>query len=199
MCPVTGKLQILLSSSKMEINIKPATIGQCPSLTCILGKCMEHIIVSSISTHLDTNKILNPLQHGFRKRLSRDSQLLSLFHDLASGPAETDLIVMDFSKSFDKVPHRRLLYKLEWYRIRCGTLDWITCFLTDRTQKVVLDGAESLPGPVLSLVSQGSVLGPILLLIYINDLPDGVTHSPSVLSDRILYRLVTDKNDINWL
>ena len=75
------------------------------SLTCILSKCMEHIIVSSISTNLDTNKILNPLQHGFRKRLSCDSQLLSLFHDLASGPSETDLIVMDFSKAFDKVPH----------------------------------------------------------------------------------------------
>ena len=136
-----------------------------------------------------TNKILYPLQHGFRKRLSRDSQLLSLFHDLASGLAETDLIVMDFSKSFDKVPHRRLLYKLEWYRIRCGTLDWITCFLTDRTQKVILDDAESLPGPVLSLVSQGSVLGPILLLIYINNLPDGVTHSrPTVrLFSDILY------------
>ena len=73
--------------------------------------------MSSISAHLDTNKILNPLQHGFRKRLSRDSQLLSLFHDLAIVPTETDMIVMDFSKAFDKVPHRRLLYKPEWYGI----------------------------------------------------------------------------------
>ena len=95
------------------------------SLTCMLGKCMEHIIASSISTHLDTNNILNPLQHGFRKRLSCDSQLLSLFNDLASGQSEADLIVMDFSKAFDKVPHRRLLYKLEWYGIRGETLDWI--------------------------------------------------------------------------
>ena len=115
------------------------------SLTCIFCKCMEHIIVSSISTHLDIYKILNPLQHGFRKRVSCDSQLLSLFHDLASGPTETDLIVMDFSKAFDKVPHRRLLYKLEWYGISGETLDWIKCFLTDQIQKVVLDGAESLP------------------------------------------------------
>ena len=93
--------------------------------------------MSSISTHLDTNKILNPLQHGFRKRLSCDSKLLSLFHDLASVPTETDMIVMDFSKAFDKVPHRRLLYKLEWYGISGGTLDWIKCFLKDRTQRVV--------------------------------------------------------------
>ena len=76
------------------------------SLTCILGKCMEHIFVSSISTHLDTNIILNPPQNGFRKRLSFDSRLLSLFHDLASVPTETDMIVM----AFDKVPHRRLFY-----------------------------------------------------------------------------------------
>ena len=162
---------------------------------------MEHTIVSSISTHLDTYTILNPLQHGFRKHLSCDSQLLSLFHDLASVPTETDMIVMDFSKAFDKMPHRKLLYKLEWYGIRGGTLDWIKCFLTDRTQRVVLDGTESLPGPVLSGVPQGSVLGPILFLIYINDLPDGVTRSTVRLfaDDCILYRHVTDKNDLNRL
>ena len=84
---------------------------------------MEHIIVTSISTHLDNNSILNQLQHGFRKRLSCDTQLLSLFQDLASKRTETDLIVMDFSKAFDKVPHRRLLYKLDWYGVRGGTLD----------------------------------------------------------------------------
>ena len=110
------------------------------SLTCILGKCMVHIIVSSTSTHLNTNIILNPLQHGFRKPLTCNSQLLSLSHDLASVPTETEMIVMDFSKAFDKVPHKRLLYKLEWYGIRGGTLDWIQCFLADRTQSVVLDG-----------------------------------------------------------
>ena len=149
----------------------------------------------------ETNKILNPLQHGFRERLSCDSQLLSLFQDLASELFETDLIVMDFSEAFDRVPHMRLLYKLEWYGIRGGTLDWIKCFLPDQTQKVVLDGAESLPGPVLSGVPQGSVLGPILFLIYINDLPDGVTHSTVRLftDDCILHRHVADKNDINRL
>ena len=108
---------------------------------------------------------------------------------------------MDFSKAFAKVPHRRLLYKLEWYGIRSGTLDWIKCFLTDRAQKVVLGGVESLPGPVLSGVPQGSVLGPILFLIYINNLPHGVTQSIVCLftDDCILYRHVTDKNDINRL
>ena len=88
-----------------------------------------------------------------------------------------------------------------WYGIRGGTLDWIKCFLADQTQRVVRDGTESLPGPVLSGVPQGSVLCPILFLIYINDLPDGVTHGTVRLfaDDLILYRHVTDKNDINQL
>ena len=102
--------------------------------------------MGNTSTHLDTNNILNPLQQGFRKRLSCDSQLLSRFYDLASVQTETDMIVMDFSKAFGKVPHRRLLYKLERYGIRGGTLDCTKCFLTDRIQRVVLDGTESLPG-----------------------------------------------------
>ena len=104
-------------------------------------------------------------------------------------PTETHMMVMVFSKAFDKVPHRRLLYKLEWYGIRGGTLDWI---------KWVLDGTEFLPGPILSGEHQGSVLGHILFLICIKDLPDGVTHSTVRLfaDDCILYRHVTDKSDI---
>ena len=90
-----------------------------------------HIIVTNIATHLGSSKTLNQLQDGFRKRLLCDTQLLSLFQDLASRPAEKDLIVMDFSKAFEKVPHRRLLYKLEWYGLRGGSLDWIRSFLAD--------------------------------------------------------------------
>lgn len=139
------------------------------SLTCILCKCMEHIIVSNIANHLDANNILHPLQHGFRKNLSCDTQLLSLFHDLTQNTRETDLIIMDFSKAFDKVPHRRLTYKLDWYGVRGRTLDWVRDFLADRTQRVVLEGAESPLGYVMSGVPQGSVLGPILFLLYINE------------------------------
>ena len=83
------------------------------SLTCIIAKCMEHILVSNMMKHLELNNILHPLQHRFRKKYSCETQLLSLFQNLASNPSQIDLIIMDFSKAFDKVPHRRLDYKLD--------------------------------------------------------------------------------------
>ena len=72
------------------------------SLTCIIGKCMEHILVSNIMKHLDSNQIIHALQHGFRRNYSCETQLLSLFQDLANNPSQTDLLIMDFSKAFDK-------------------------------------------------------------------------------------------------
>ena len=83
----------------------------------------------------------------------------------------------------DKVPHRRLLYKLGYYGIRGSTHKWISSWLSERSQKVVLDGQASDPVPVLSGVPQGSVLGPVLFLIFINDLPDNIRSSVRLFAD----------------
>ena len=103
----------------------------------------------------------------------------------------TDLIIMDFAKAFDKVPHRRLLHKLEYYGIRGSTHKWINSCLSWRTQQVVLDGQASDPVPVLSGVPQGSVLGPVLFLIFINDLPDNIRSSVCLFADDcVLYIII---------
>ena len=107
----------------------------------------------------------------------------------SSGSIYPDEIIMDFAKAFVKVPHRRLLYKLDHYGIRGSTHKWISSWLSERSQKVVLDGQASDPVPVLSGVPQGSVLGPVLFLIFINDLPDNIRSSVRLFADDcVLYR-----------
>ena len=108
------------------------------------------------------------MQHGFRAEHSCESLLTT--EDLVQNyedKIQTDLIVLDFSKAFDVVPHQRLLHKLDHYRIRGSTLLWIQNFLTTRSQKVVVDGSFSDTAHVGSGVPQGTVLDPILFLCYI--------------------------------
>ena len=104
------------------------------------------------------------------------------------GHKQTDLIIMDFAKAFDKVPHRKLLHKIDYYGIRGSTHKWTNSWLSGRTQQVVLDHASD-PVPVLSGVPLGSVLGPILFLIFINDLLDNIRSSVHMFADDcVLYR-----------
>ena len=113
---------------------------------------------------------------------------------------QTDVIIMHFAKAFDKVPHRRLLYKLDYYGIRGSTHNWITSWLSGHFQKVVLDGQASDPVPVLSGVPQGSVLGPVLFLIFINDLPENIRSSVRLFADDCaLYRNIESPTDCQIL
>ena len=149
--------------------------------TYLCGKC-----ASSVAKHFTELDILYDLQHGFREKRSCEMQLIMLVDELAKNMQmgkQTDHILLDFSKAFDKVAHEKLILKLHQYGIRGDTLNWIKDFLDNRKQTVVINGINSDEVPVSFGVPQGSVLGPILFLAYINDLPEQVKSRVRLFAD----------------
>ena len=164
------------------------------SLTCICSKLTEHLVVSQMMKHFDEHGILADCQHGFRKQRSCETQLIDLtqeLHERLEEKVQVDMIVLDFSKAFDKVPQQRLMTKLWNYGIRGNTHTWIKSFLLGRTQRVIVDGEGSGWVPVESGVKQGTVLGPVLFLSFINDLPKAVKSNVRLFTDDcVVYRQV---------
>jgi len=173
------------------------------SLTSICSKIVEHIIHSSICRFLEDNNILTPRQHGFRTHHSCESQLILAVDDWAKAldsGFRTDIAIFDFSKAFDSVPHQRLLRKIESYGIQGNTLKWISSFLSSRRQRVVINGSQSPWTSVISGVPQGTVLGPLLFLLYINDITDGIQSDIRLFADDcILYRVIKTSDDTSRL
>ena len=171
------------------------------SLTCVTSKLLEHIICSQIRDHLDRHRILSPFQHGFRGRRSCETQLAVTYHDLAElndQMLQVDIGILDFSKAFDVVPHTRLLNKLKFYGLSEEVISWIREFLHERKQKVMVDGVFSQEEKVDSGVPQGTVLGPLLFLLFINNIPDGLTSGTRIrlfADDCLVYRPIRSPAD----
>ena len=170
------------------------------SLTSIVCKVLEHIIHSQIMRHFSQHCILSDSQHGFRQNRSCETQLIMTSNEIAQNLAQNkqvDVILLDFSKAFDRVPHARLVSKLDYYGVRNKTLTWISSFLGQRKQRVLLEGVLSNEVDVVSGVPQGTVLGPLLFLTFINDLPDTIQHSTTKLfaDDCLLFRKIANTND----
>ena len=174
------------------------------SLTSIVVKVLEKLVHRKVVYALESHGLLSDFQHGFRAGRSTVGLLSEAVHDWAFALEQRKSVhslFLDLAKAFDSVPHYHLLLRLDLLGIRGDLLNWFQAFLTCRRQRVVINGQTSSWLDVRSGVPQGSVLGPLLFILYINDLHHSVTDSTlKVFADDVtIYKVVTDASDCHVL
>ena len=156
------------------------------SLTSVVSKIMEKLVRDKIMEHMEENNLFTKHQHGFRIGYSYVTQLIDVcdkWSEELDNKNCIDILYLDFKKAFDSVPHQRLLTKLKDYGFKGKLLTWVENFLKNRKQRVQVDGSSSDWADVTSGIPQGSVLGPTLFIIYVNDLPDVVHNFVKLFAD----------------
>ena len=158
------------------------TIGQFHSYVCCTSKVLERLIFDKVIGFV--SKQISATRFGFMRHLSSPQQLLIFVREIINSfenKRNYDVIYLDFKKAFDSVPHRELLHKLRSVGVWGSLWKWIENYLASRLQCVAINGSVSELLPVMSGVLQGNILGPLLFIIYINDLPVVIQHSTILL------------------
>ena len=156
----------------------------------------EKIIFNNLYNYLNTNNLITKNQSGFRPGDSTTNQLLYLVNEIYEAfedpnSLEAWAVFLDISKAFDKVWHDGLIFKLKQNGVSGGVLKLFECYLSNRKQRVVINGSYSEYLPIESGVPQGSVLGPLLFLVYINDLEKNIKSNIKFFADdALLYSIV---------
>ena len=171
------------------------------SLTSIICKIMESLVREYILNYFNDNDFFSKKQFGFLKGRSTAIQLLNIidkWSEYLETGGQINVIYTDFAKAFDKVPHKRLIHKLRSYGLDEELIAWIEAFLVGRQQRVKINGTFSNWIDVLSGIPQGTILGPLLFVIYINDLPDVCDHLAEIYlfaDDAKLFRHIQTEED----
>ena len=164
----------------------------------IWGKVFERLIYNSLFEYFIQNDLISPYQSGFKPGDLCANQLVSITHEMHQSfddGFEVRGVFLDISKAFDKVWHDGLIYKLKQNGVAGDLLDTLTNFLKEREQRVVLNSQYSTWTNVEAGVLQGSILGPLLFLVYINDLPENLVSNPKLFANDIsLFSVIRNKH-----
>ena len=174
-CPVFKK-----SNRQIKSNYRPI------SLLCNVSKVFERLVFNALYEYLIGNNLLTPKNSGFKANDSTINQLVYIVHNIYNGleqSKEARMVFLDVSKAFDKVWHAGLLFKLRQLGITENIVTWIESYLSNRSQRVVIHGQTSSWLPIEAGVPQGSILGPLLFLVYVNDLVDNITCDIRLFAD----------------
>ena len=188
-CPIHLK-----KAKNLKENYRPI------SLLTILAKIFEKVLFDALHDYLIANKFLTSCQSGFIKGDPCVNQLLSITHEIhknldANPSIDTIGIFLDMSKAFDKVWHKGLLSKLQSYGVNSEFYTLLNNYLLRRKQRVILNGVTSSWKPIMSGVPQGSIPGPLLFIVFINDLPDNLVCNPKLFADDVsLIAVMHDKH-----
>ena len=161
-------------------NYRPISLLSCTS------KVLERVVYNKLYDHCDVNNLLSPRNSGFKRNDGAVNRLLYLVDRIHKGlddEKEIAMVFLDICKAFDKVWHKGLLFKLESFGVSGSVLRWFKSYLENRCQKVVINGVSSILKRLFAGVPQGSILGPLLFLIYINDIEVNLISDINLFAD----------------